>query len=51
MAVVLPTGCPCSVGFFFAEFRWTESQSPRYSPGLGAVVTNKWCITLCIFHI
>ena len=28
---------------FLAGFCWTESQSPRYSSGLGAVVTNDWC--------
>ena len=45
--MVLPTGCPCSVGFL-AGFCWKESRSPCYSLGLGergAVVTNDWCIS------
>ena len=33
MAVVLPTGCPRSVGLL-AGICWTKSQSPRYTPGL-----------------
>ena len=27
-----------------AEFGWTKSQSPRYSLGLGPMVTNDKCI-------
>ena len=38
-AVVLPTSSPCRVGPLIGIF-WTKSQSPRYSPGVGAVVTN-----------
>ena len=42
--MVLPTG-PCSVGLL-AGICCTKSQfSPHYSLGLGAVVTNEWCIS------
>ena len=41
--VVIPTGCPHSVGLL-SGIGWTESQSPSYSPRLGGMVTNDWCI-------
>ena len=41
--MVLPAGCPRSVGFI-ARNRWTKSQSLRCSSELGAVVTNDRCI-------
>ena len=47
MAVVLPTVCPRSVWLIPGIFR-TKSQSPRYSPGVGAMVTNDWCVMLVI---
>ena len=42
-AVVLPTSSPRRVGFL-AGICWTKSRSPRYSLGLGGVVTNDLCI-------
>ena len=32
-------------GFTAVGFYYAESQSLRYSPGLGTVVTNDWCTT------
>ena len=40
----LPVGCFRSAGLI-AGICWTKSQSPRYSQGVGSVVTNDWCIT------
>ena len=36
-------GCPRNVGLL-AGFCWMATHSPLYSPGLGVVVTNVWCI-------
>ena len=41
-AVVLPTECPHSEGLLAGIC--LTNVSPRYSPGLGAVVTNDLCI-------
>ena len=46
MPVVLPTGCPCSVGVI-AGICWMQSQKSPLFPragGGGCVVTNDWCI-------
>ena len=39
----LPYHMSCQL--FLAAFCWKESQCPHYSPGLGAMVTNDWCLT------
>ena len=41
--VVLLTCFPRSVGLL-AGICWKKSQSPSYSLGLGAMVTNDWCV-------
>ena len=39
IAEILPSVHPRSAGLL-AGICWKESQSPRYFPGVGAVVTN-----------
>ena len=45
MRVVLPTGCPRSVGFL-AGFAGQKVKIPAIPGGWGGLVTNDWCITL-----
>ena len=41
-AMILPSGCPCSVGFIAGICR-TKCQSPGYSPG-GRLRGESFCI-------
>ena len=43
LIMILPAGCLCSVGVIAGNC-WMKHQSPRYSPRVGCVVTNDWCI-------
>ena len=41
--IFLSAGCPHSVGVYVKELQ-TKGQRPSCSTGLGAVVTNDYCI-------